>query len=115
MYTAEAQARADAARRRNAIEDEWFDEQKPALVRLKCRALDLAETADMILCQRQLGYRKDHNDKLRDYVAGHLEATADLLSDLLGMFRREADEAGLDPDMLAFDDSDIREEVERWA
>lgn len=98
------QAARSASRTQNAILDEWVSFTKPTLERMLNAGLDIVSAMeDRRIALIWAGDVVRHDAAAVDLVAWLL----DYLSDEVGSARKAADEAGLDPDCITLDRSEL--------
>ena len=107
-----ATARHGAQRREaSSLLDEWHITHRPHLTSIRDRAILLLAALED---QRERTYRAELVADIDGYAADLGGTTIDLLANLHGRLCKDADEAGVAPEMLAFDVSDLEAAYNKW-
>ena len=95
----------------SSLQDEWHITHRVQLSAIRDAALALLASLDV---QRDCTYRAELVSEIDGYAADVGGTTIDLLSNLHGRLCKDADEAGVAPEMLAFDVSDLEAAYNKW-
>ena len=93
----------------SSLQDEWHITHRVQLSAIRDAALALLASLDV-----QRTYRAELVSEIDGYAADVGGTTIDLLSNLHGRLCKDADEAGVAPEMLAFDVSDLEAAYNKW-
>lgn len=91
--------------------DAWFLDHRPHLTSIRDRAILLLAALED---QRERTYRAEIVADIDGYATDVAATTVDLLANLHGRLCKDADEAGVAPEMLAFDVSDLEAVYNKW-
>jgi hypothetical protein len=95
----------------SSLLDEWHITHRPQLTAIRDAALALLASLDV---QRDCTYRAELVSEIDGYAADLGGTTVDLLANLHGRLQRDADEAGVAPEMLAFETSVLEAAYNKW-
>jgi len=107
--TATQRTQASAIRRRYFL-DQWQDDRAEYLA-IERAALDYLSALQM---RRDSTYAADAVKRIDNHAADFAGRTLDLIADMHGEAKRAADEEGIDPDSITYDDGILRGEYETW-
>ncbi len=96
--------------RRRHILDQW-DEAADEFRAIETAALDYLRALDN---RRLSSYGADAVKRIDNHASDFAGRALDLLSDMHGEAQKAADEKGIDPDSLTYDDGLLRAEFETW-
>ena len=95
----------------SSLLDEWHITHRPQLSAIRDNALALLASLDV---QRDCTYRAELVADIDGYAADLGGTTIDLLANLHGRLCKDADEAGVAPELLAFDTADLEAAYNKW-
>ena len=95
----------------SSLLDEWHLTHRPQLSAIRDDALALLASLDL---QRDCTYRAELVADIDGYATDVAATTVDLLANLHGRLCKDADEAGVAPEMLAFNVSDLEAAYNKW-
>lgn len=116
IYTPHGYRLALESRRRRASYaiEQWEEEQRPALMRIRDKLQALLDELKTVAETRDLGYGAETAAALRAYASDAAKGGYDFLTDMQGRLRNAADDEGAPLDQLRpLDLSELEQDCER--